>query len=215
MNGNRTFVRYIISTFLLGSLSVFTASALAANAHAGRQLTALLKHTHTMQATFSQKLYNGKGVLIRSSRGTMALQRPGRFRWNISSPSPQLMVATGKHVWIYDKALKQATVIVQKSGAGRTPAAILSSKLDLLTNYFRVQHMKKGWYYLWPRYGGTQFRMIQLRFHHGKLQRMWLFDTLGQKSSLRFTHVRVNRRLNQSLFNFRPPAGVDVITQRK
>ena len=42
---------------------------------------------------------------------------------------------------------------------------------------------------------------------------MHLLDSLGQRSSLEFNNVQVNQELDESMFHFTPPEGVDVITQ--
>ena len=182
-------------------------------ARPGKQLQTLLKNMHTMQASFTQKVYNTRGKVIRSSRGTMALQRPGQFRWQIKSPTQLIMVADGKRLWIYDKALAQVTVKNLKRG-GNNPAMILSGHIKLLTNYVRVQYAK-GWFYLRPRYGGTLLKMIKLHFKGKKLQKMWLFDKLGQRSYFRFYNIKINKHVDKSLFRFKPPKGVDVIKQAK
>ena len=40
-----------------------------------------------------------------------------------------------------------------------------------------------------------------------------MLDSFGQRSVLRFDKVEVNPRLPDSLFQFKPPAGADVIRQ--
>lgn len=72
-----------------------------------------LNSIRSMTAVFKQSVKAKHRVVSRSS-GTMALQRPGRFRWQTLQPMAQLMVADGQKIWIYDKDLEQVTVKTQK-----------------------------------------------------------------------------------------------------
>ena len=75
----------------------------------GDLLQTKLNDIRTMTATFKQTVKAKHRVVSRSS-GTMALQRPGRFRWQTVQPMTQLMVADGQQIWVYDKDLEQVTV---------------------------------------------------------------------------------------------------------
>ena len=48
----------------------------------------------------------------------MALERPGRFRWQTKEPMEQLVVADGQKMWVYDVDLEQVTVKKQEKGLG-------------------------------------------------------------------------------------------------
>jgi hypothetical protein len=52
----------------------------------------------------------GMARYVRSAAGKLYLQKPGRFRWDYSEPSEQLILADGKQIWFYDKDLQQANV---------------------------------------------------------------------------------------------------------
>ena len=40
---------------------------------------------------------------------------------------------------------------------------------------------------------------------------MILFDSLGQKTRLQFSHIVLNKTINKKLFQFTPAKGVDII----
>jgi len=61
-------------------------------------------------ADFTQTIDDGHGKVLRSAAGKLYLQRPGKFRWDYSEPSEQLVLADGKQIWFYDKDLAQANV---------------------------------------------------------------------------------------------------------
>lgn len=151
-------MKQIIKFFVLCVISMFSILSYAQTP--GQRLQTLLNTIHTMQGHFTQQLYNGQGQLVRSSSGSIALQRPGRFRWQTDAPSQQLMVADGKSLWIYDRPLAQVTVQPVRKAAGSTPMMMLSSSTRLLTTYFIVQYYK-DWFFMRPRYGGQFLKMIK------------------------------------------------------
>ena len=66
---------------------------------------------------------------MRSAAGKLYLQKPGKFRWDYSQPSEQLILADGKQIWFYDKDLQQANVrdmdasLVEHAGGAACRAA--------------------------------------------------------------------------------------------
>ena len=63
---------------------------------------------------------------MRSAAGRLYLQKPGKFRWDYSEPSEQLILADGKQIWFYDKDLQQANVRNMDASLANTPAVLLS-----------------------------------------------------------------------------------------
>ena len=53
----------------------------------------------------------------RNSSGEVALSAPRLFRWEYTQPYPQLIVADGERVWVFDPDLDQVTVRPQRGGA--------------------------------------------------------------------------------------------------
>ena len=90
-----------------------TAATAADNLTAAKRLNDLLKNTKSMTASFTQTTKGASGGKLSAQngtfKGTMQVERPSKFRWNITSPSEQLIVANGSTLWIYDKDLEQAT----------------------------------------------------------------------------------------------------------
>ncbi len=191
-------------------LTLLMLNVLSFAATPAQQLQSLLNSISTMQANFSQKTYNNGGRIVRSSTGTMALQKPGLFRWTITSPNNLIMVSNGKLLWVYDKSLAQVTVSSAKKAEANSPAIVLSKKIQLLSNYFIV-FQKNGWYILNTRYKSDMLKQVQLKFSGQRLQQMSIFDNLGQHSLLSFSNIRVNQRLSSSQFTFQIPKGVDIV----
>jgi outer membrane lipoprotein carrier protein len=178
-------------------------------------LQAKLNAMRTMSAQFHQ-VVKVKKRLISTSSGSMALQRPGRFRWETRDPMQQLVVADGKKMWVYDTDLEQVSVKKQEKGLGGTVALFLSGYDDELTRDFNVKEKKEGAlqvFDLTSKSTKENFQRIKLQFSQAELTGLVLYDQLGQTTSVSFSQIKNNPQLSARLFQFKPPKGVDVIRQ--
>lgn len=178
-------------------------------------LQAKLNSIRSMAADFKQTVKAKHKVVSRSS-GTMALQRPGRFRWQTNQPMSQLMVADGQKIWVYDKDLEQVTVKTQKKGLGGTAALFLSGYDDTVTRDFSVVQSMKGneqVFSLKAKSSKTNFQKIKLVFNQNTLTGLELYDQLGQVTTVQLSQIKLNPKLGTSTFRFKTPKGVDVVRQ--
>lgn len=186
-------------------------------AHAGvamERLHAFFNEVHSLRGDFSQTTFDQHNHVSQHAQGTFAIQRPGKFHWDYSSPYHQLIVANSKKVWLYDAELEQVTVKKLDEAVGNTPAQLLSSG-DSLEKSFTIRELgaidKLEWVELTPREKDSSFEHIRLGFDRHKLRIMELQDNFGHTTRLEFSHLQLNSRLDPSLFKFTPPPGVDVV----
>lgn len=182
---------------------------------AGEALQIKLNAIRTMKADFSQTVKAKQRQLSKSS-GTMALARPGRFRWDTESPMAQLVVADGQQLWVYDVELEQVTVKKQEKSIGGTAALFLSGDHDTVTRDFKVTLHKarhKDIFDLKAISNKANFQRVKLMFNNEILRGMELFDQLGQRTIVRFSKIQMNPVLNKAIFTFKPPKDVDVVRQ--
>jgi outer membrane lipoprotein carrier protein len=165
-------------------------------------------------ADFTQTIDDGHGKVVRSAAGKLSLQKPGRFRWDYSQPSEQLILSDGKKIWFYDKDLAQANVRDMDASLSNTPAILLSGNASV-GSQFDVTALPPSdgldWYQLIPKRPDTDFQLVRLGFRKGELASMFLADKLNQITQLTFTHSVRNTKFAADLFSFTPPKGVDVI----
>jgi outer membrane lipoprotein carrier protein len=170
--------------------------------------------TAAAQGEFQQKVYDRKGKLTQEASGTLAFQRPGRFRWTYAKPYAQLIVGDGAKVWVYDEDLNQVTVRRLDRALGSTPAALLAGS-DEIERAFKLseQGSKDGleWVEAVARENESNFETIRIGFGAAGLEVMELADSFGQKTVLKFTSLRRNPKLAAALFKFVPPKGADVV----
>ncbi|MDE2088990.1 MAG: outer membrane lipoprotein chaperone LolA [Gammaproteobacteria bacterium] len=201
-------------------LALFALGSVAAPAWAGVgqvRLQAFFQGLHGLRADFVQTLRDGKLNEVQRSSGTLALQRPGKFRWDYRKPYHQLIVADGHTLWIYDHGLEQVTERPLGKALGNTPAMLLSSTEPLQKNFTVTDLGERNglaWVELQPKAKDTGFTLIRLGFSTRTLKVMDLVDSFGQVTHLSFSNVRRNPALSPSLFEFTPPKGADVIKAR-
>lgn len=196
---------------LLGPVAVVAAD------NAINELQRYLDNLRSFQARFEQVLLDETGAVIEQAKGTLALARPGRFRWDYREPYSQLIVADGEHVWIYDQELDQVTVKELGQAVGDTPALLLTSESALEERFLvRSAGKRNGleWVSLEPKSSDVSFSEIRLGLERGELKRMELVDSFGQTTKLYFHEIVLNAPVSAELFSFTPPTGVDVIGDR-
>lgn len=185
----------------------------AANTPADR-LQQRLNNLKSMTARFKE-VVRADGRTVSRSRGTMALQRPGRFRWHTLSPMEQLVVADGKDLWVYDVELEQVTVKKQQKGIGGTPGLFLSGYDDTVSRDFDVKEDEHSGhrvdYDMRSKSKKDNFQRVKMVFDDDKLIKLVLYDQLGQITIVDLYHVRTNPKIKPSQFSFKPPKGVDII----
>lgn len=182
-------------------------------------LSTLLNGVHSMQANFVQTVYDNHQQAIQKSLGKIFLQRPGKFRWQVTKPIPQLIIANGSKLWIYDADLEQVTIRSLKQSAGETPALFLSHEnLDLAQNYAVSELPHQGtlrWFRLVPKKADSMFASVEMGFLNQQIQQMNLQDHLGHVTKVAFKNIKTNIVLSSSLFNFKAPRQVDVIDETR
>jgi outer membrane lipoprotein carrier protein len=197
-------------SFCAMALLVATVSIASPTSEVEKYLSGLA----TWSADFKQTIDDGHGNVVRSAAGKLYLQKPGKFRWDYSEPSEQLILADGKQIWFYDKDLQQANVRPMNASLANTPAVLLSGG-GALSSQFDVTALPPSdgleWYQLIPKHPDTDFQLVRIGFRNGELASMFLADKLNQVTQLTFTNPKRNAKLSPDLFTFVPPPGVDVI----
>lgn len=168
----------------------------------------------TFTATFEQTITDTKGIVTQEASGVVTISRPGQFRWDYTAPYEQVVLGDGEHLWTYDADLEQATVKPQADALAGTPALLLSAE-EQPSALFNIKLLPpradEVWYELLPKSTDTQFSQLRLGFKGNVLAVMELVDAFEQTTQIRFSNLRRNDSINTDLFDFTPPAGVDVI----
>jgi outer membrane lipoprotein carrier protein len=198
--------------FLIAGLfaAAFSAYALDVNLHLKKELEKLNSFT----ASFTQRVIDIDKTEIDPSSGTISFVRPGKFIWSYHEPYEQDIISDGQTIWVFDKDLEQVTVRPAAGQATRTPLQILDDpasvdqhyRIELLTEREDVVEIQ-----LTPLAADTGFRYVILIFDARGLAGMEIYDSFDHYNSLTFTDINLDARLDNDLFSFVTPEGVDVI----
>lgn len=170
----------------------------------------------TFEANFGQEVLDETMEAIDSGRGRVMIKRPGLFLWDYEPPEAQKIIGDGDRVWIYDVDLEQVTVRDQQQSLGRTPALLLAGTQDIEQNYTIIDIGTQGrfdWVNLIPVDEESGFTEVRIGFEDNRLRLMELLDNLGQRTRMSFVDLKENQPISDTVFDFVPPDGVDVIDE--
>ena len=218
-------------TILLIALQAINTPAAGLNA-----LENFLKSTQSGKAEFSQVVTSPAKTEVKSdatekstakvktSSGTFEFSRPNRFKFVYKKPFEQTIVADGTTLWLFDVDLNQVTARKQAQALGSSPAALIATAANLkaLEAEFKLQDAPDAnglqWVIATPKAKDGQIQSIKVGLKGTaetgiSLSVMEILDSFGQRSVITFANVERNLSFGADNFNFKPPAGADVIRQ--
>lgn len=201
----------------IATTALAAAALLAANlAHAGArdELNAFTKGLKGLDGQFTQQVFDARGKQKESSTGRVAVSAPRLFRWEYVKPYPQLIVADGKVVWVFDPDLNQASKRPQGEEEANSPLAILLEPARLDRDFVVEEagmHDGVEWLDIAPRTAGAAFKSARLGFAQGQLAQLEYVDALGQRTAIAFSGWKRNPAFDKAAFRYVPGKGVDVI----
>nr|WP_315425998.1 outer membrane lipoprotein chaperone LolA [uncultured Albidiferax sp.] len=206
---------------------LIAASAGVACADGLESLENFVKTVKSGRAEFTQVVTSppkdGQAARSKTSSGSFEFQRPSKFKFIYKKPFEQSIVADGQTLWLYDVDLNQVTSRKQSQVLGSTPAALIAAAPDLkaLQADFTLQAApdKDGlqWVTATPKAKDGQLQTVKVGFkvegQATELAALEILDSFGQRSLMSFAKVEVNPALAAETFQFKPPAGADVVKQ--
>ena len=186
-------------------------------------MESFVKTVKTGRADFTQVVTpparDGQAARSKTSTGTFEFSRPGQFKFVYKKPFEQSIVADGQTLWLHDVDLNQVTARKQAQVLGATPAALIASAADLraLQAEFTLVAApdKEGleWVTATPKTRDGQVQSVRIGFRDGLLASLDILDSFGQNSRMNFQTFQANVAMDASNFQFKVPAGADLIRQ--
>lgn len=207
-------MRHVAGLMVLVVVSGVAAGAQEPENDGQRLIEDFLENVTTLSGRFEQQLIDADNNVIEESSGTLDIRRPGQFRWSYSDPYEQVLIADGLNMWSYDVDLEQVTVKPQSEALSSTPALLLGGSADVLEEFNYVgSFADRGtqWVLLRPKNTDSGFYKVELGFTDGRLSRMLFGDNLEQTTLIALVDVTFNEPIEDSVFRFNPPDGVDVV----
>jgi len=168
-----------------------------------------LAATEGFSCRFRQVVYFAEGGQ-KVYTGTLAIRRPGLFRWQYVTPYEQLYVSDGGVIWHYEADLMQAEKMQMLDAVDPAAMKLLDGRVGVADIKLLAIDREKG--------GSKSYRIriadgpeLSLAFREsGELYWLESKDMLGNRNRMILTDV--DRRLPEAgQFHFVPPEGVDVV----
>ena len=171
-----------------------------------------------MRLDFEQEIsYAGRRKTL--ERGTLALLRPGRMRWDYSKPPGKLLVSDGDWLRMYNPYANQVqTVRIEESEDLRAPLSFLLGRLRLKRQFrdLRLEAIDgesalvgRG------RTGAEAYDRVEFYFDPEayRLNKLRVFGRDGAITEFRFSNEELNPPLRPEQFEFHAPAGAEILPE--
>jgi outer membrane lipoprotein carrier protein len=177
-------------------------------------------HMRTLQAEFSE-IYRGTGT-ERTETGTLWLKKPGKMRWEYSSPEQKLFLSDGQSAWFYLPQARQARKTpVKQLDDLRSPLGLLLGKTRLekelqplslapdVSPLFPGDVVLRGV----PKALADRANQVILEVTADyRIIRIIVDGTDDSVTEYRFSGQKENILVPDQRFQFTPPAGVEVMS---
>lgn len=199
----------LVSTCLSAQPGALTAKELA------KRVDRHYNHLHSLRAGFSES-YEGFGMK-RVESGTLLLQKPGRMKWEYSSPAGKIFLLDGRWGWFYSRGDSQVQRMRAKELDDlRSPLRFLlgHTELEKELNNLTLSTAPGGAYTLTGQPKGMQQRVKRLILTvtaDGAITGIEMDETDGAITRFTFTGETPDVALPAGTFHFTPPPGVPVV----
>jgi len=170
---------------------------------------------HSLKTGFTES-YQGLGIR-RTESGTLLLLKPGRMRWDYSSPAGKLFVLDGKLAWFYSRGDPQVQRIpARQLDDLRSPLRFLlgHTELEKELNNLKLAPAANGRFILSGQPKGQERRVARLTLTvtaDGAIAGIEIEEADGALTRFTFTAEQPNTPIPADIFRFTPPAGVPVV----
>jgi outer membrane lipoprotein carrier protein len=180
-----------------------------------KKVEAYYNHSQSLKLDFSES-YAGTRRPAQKESGTLYLRKPGKMRWDYTSPAGKVFISDGKDVILYTPgdATAQRSKL-KESEDMRAPLAFLLGKLEFKKEFksFEARHDGSGtWITAEPKSENLAYSKVDfLATPAGEILQV---RVTGQDQSMldfTFTNQQQNAPVAASLFIFHPPPGVQIV----
>jgi outer membrane lipoprotein carrier protein len=180
-------------------------------ADATDSLTERLAGMESYAADFTQQVRGAQGQVIERSSGLVRIVRPN-FKWLVDTPYPQVIVADGEYLRVYDPDLEQVTLRPLEEALTDTPISLLTQDEVELTQHFAVRAGEDSdTYVLTPLSADSMYAEIHIAFAGANLVWLAIVDHLGQLTEIEFIPAADTTVIQSDEFLLTLPPGTDVI----
>jgi len=171
--------------------------------------------TQTLQVSFAES-FTMQGRK-RTEKGELSLRKPGRMRWQYSTPAGKLYVSDGKYIYSYIPSENRAEKInLKETEDMRAPLAFLLGRLNFHDDFrdFRTESDGRGNLFITAIPKSDKLPYTEVTFLVSPDSVIHYLAVKGQEGSVTeftFENERKNPPLSDALFRFTPPPGAEYL----
>ena len=192
-----------------------------------RAATPLVQYLQGIQALhsqFRQETLSADQRTLQSVTGELWVDARQRFRIVSDDPFEPILVSDGESFWNYDVGLDQVTISDLNKDLGQVPVLLLGGHSAQISDVFVVERFEmendmgpvvSEQYLLRPRSADSLFETMMVRIDDRLPRTITVSDSLGQKTVIELSDVRINTKIDDEVFQLDIPAGIDVIDERR
>jgi outer membrane lipoprotein carrier protein len=185
-----------------------------------QKLQSAYEKTKDLKADFIQEATIKSIKKTEREEGRVFFKNPKNMLWDYTKPKGKKLVINSQKAWLY--LSREKVVYTQKSESIFQSKFLInffsgSGKLknDFVIKYAEPKAYDKDGNYLLvltPREKTTACNSVKLTIDKNNFYILQISfdDVMGNSTTLKFSNISVNTGLSQKMFQFRPPAGVEV-----
>ncbi|MBW1647452.1 MAG: outer membrane lipoprotein chaperone LolA [Deltaproteobacteria bacterium] len=210
-------VRWVLALLML----VGAAKATAGQVPAAEEILARLETRYAaagLEARFTQVSTLQAMDITDTAEGRLWIRRPGQMRWEYSSPEPQTIVTDGKRLWIYRPLDRQVMIGSAPSFFGDGKGAGFLADIGQVRRQFDVSLSPEGSQAVYrlilvPRHPQPDLVRVELDIDPAgdTIEAVTTFNAYGDKTRIVLNEVVFHDQLDDALFQFEIPQGVEII----
>ena len=165
----------------------------------------------TLQVLFTEE-YTAEGRSRRPESGLLVLRKPGRMRWDYTTPAGKLFISNGKTVYLYSPdAHRVERAPLKASEDMRAPLAFLLGKLDFSREFKDFQMTAEGADMTVTAFANSDklpYGKVEMLVSPGfEIHRLVVTGTDQSVLTFTFAGEKVNPKVDDAIFRFHMPAG--------
>ncbi len=159
---------------------------------------------------------------VQKAEGSVYFKKEGKMFWDYRDPTPQQIISDGKMIWFYEPEDEQVTVTEVTDGLQSQISADLLNGKAQLTRDFKVREItteadvQTGIIVLEliPRTSQQNLSKIIMRLNKENFQiyQTEVYDLFENLTRITFSQIQIDTNLDDSLFTFTPPSGVEILS---
>jgi outer membrane lipoprotein carrier protein len=158
---------------------------------------------------------------VQKGDGEVWLKKPGKMRWNYFNPDKDEIVSDGITLWFYNDEEKQAIKSPMDKVLNTTTTTTFLSGLGNLKRHFNARFSEGNQFAdnvnylidLIPKDKDEEYNKVTIAVDKKSMivKNIYLYDAFGNLTMLELKDIKINRGVPDSLFKFKPPAGIEII----